>query len=130
LARVLPYLKNEIVKRSDQAKGFVDLPKRWLVARTFAWVNRCRRLAKDWETSLYEVTGQTLSEGKMSYEPDSKDNYRASDSLTTGVASLLDANMNEAATKLAALQVQQQLGVQALSISNSNARVILKLIEI
>jgi transposase len=83
LARVLPYLKTEIVKRSDQAKGFVVLPKRWLVARTFAWVNRCRRLAKDWETSLYEVTGQTLSEGKMSYEPDSKDNYRASDSLTT-----------------------------------------------
>jgi flagellin len=38
--------------------------------------------------------------------------------------------MNEAATKLAALQVQRQLGVQALSISNSNARVILKLIEI
>ncbi len=39
----------EIVKRSDQAKGFVVLPKRWVVERTFAWVNRCRRLAKDWE---------------------------------------------------------------------------------
>jgi len=39
----------EIVKRSDQAKGFTVLPKRWVVERTFAWLNRCRRLAKDWE---------------------------------------------------------------------------------
>jgi transposase len=39
----------EIVKRSDHAKGFVLLPKRWVVERTLAWLNRCRRLAKDWE---------------------------------------------------------------------------------
>lgn len=52
-----------------------------------------------------------------------------SDSLTTGVGSLVDADMNEAATKLAALQVQQQLGVQALSISNSNAALILRLFQ-
>ena len=39
----------EIVKRSDQAKAFTVLPKRWVVERTFAWLNRCRRLAKDWE---------------------------------------------------------------------------------
>ena len=39
----------EIVKRSDAAKGFVVLPKRWVVERTFAWLGRCRRLAKDWE---------------------------------------------------------------------------------
>jgi transposase len=42
-------LNVEIVKRTDQAKGFVVLPKRWVVERTFAWLNRCRRLAKDWE---------------------------------------------------------------------------------
>jgi transposase len=42
-------LNVEIVKRADQAKGFVVLPKRWVVERTFAWLNRCRRLAKDWE---------------------------------------------------------------------------------
>ena len=39
----------EIVKRSDAAKGFVVLPKRWIVERTFAWLGRCRRLAKDFE---------------------------------------------------------------------------------
>jgi putative transposase len=49
LAKILPYLETEIVKRSDQAKGFVQLPKRWIVERTIAWLNRCRRLAKDWE---------------------------------------------------------------------------------
>ena len=42
----------EIVKRSDQAKGFVILPRRWIVERTFDWLNRCRRLAKDWEASI------------------------------------------------------------------------------
>ncbi len=39
----------EIVKRSDVAKGFVVLPKRWIVERTFGWLGRCRRLAKDFE---------------------------------------------------------------------------------
>jgi len=46
---VLPTVDVEIVKRSDQAKGFVVLPKRWVVERTLAWLGRCRRLAKDWE---------------------------------------------------------------------------------
>ena len=32
-----------------QVKGFVVLPKRWIVERTLAWLGRCRRLAKDWE---------------------------------------------------------------------------------
>ena len=49
LAKILPHLETEIVKRSDRAKGFVQLPKRWIVERTIAWLNRCRRLAKDWE---------------------------------------------------------------------------------
>ena len=39
----------EIVKRSDTARGFEVLPKRWIVERTFGWLGRCRRLAKDFE---------------------------------------------------------------------------------
>jgi putative transposase len=49
LAAILPCLETEIIKRSDKAKGFVPLPKRWIVERTIGWLNRCRRLAKDWE---------------------------------------------------------------------------------
>jgi transposase len=39
----------EIIKRSDRVKGVVVLPKRWIVERTFGWLGRCRRLAKDFE---------------------------------------------------------------------------------
>jgi putative transposase len=47
--KIFQHLNVEIVKRSDKVKGFVVLPKRWIVERTLAWLNRCRRLAKDWE---------------------------------------------------------------------------------
>lgn len=49
LRRILARVSVEIVKRSEQAKRFLVLPKRWIVERTFAWLGRCRRLAKDWE---------------------------------------------------------------------------------
>ncbi len=39
----------ETVKRSDAAKGFVLLPRRWVVERTFGWFNWCRRQNKDYE---------------------------------------------------------------------------------
>jgi transposase len=48
-AKALPHLRTEIVKRSEVARGFEVLPRRWVVERTFAWLGRCRRLAKDWE---------------------------------------------------------------------------------
>jgi len=38
-----------IIKRSDPAKGFVLLPKRWVVERTCGWVGTYRRLSKDYE---------------------------------------------------------------------------------
>lgn len=46
----------EIVKRSDTAKGFVVLPRRWVVERTLAWLNRNRRLAKDFEQTIASAT--------------------------------------------------------------------------
>ncbi len=49
LQRVTRQVNLEIVKRSDAAKAFIVLPKRWIVERTIGWLNRCRRLAKDWE---------------------------------------------------------------------------------
>lgn len=49
LAKIRPRLTAEIVSRSDHGKGFVALPKRWIVERTLAWLTRCRRLAKDFE---------------------------------------------------------------------------------
>ena len=39
----------EIVKRSDDVKGFKVLPHRWVVERTFGWLGRYRRLSKDYE---------------------------------------------------------------------------------
>ena len=47
----IDHLAIEIVRRSD-AHRFVVLPRRWVVERTIAWLNRCRRLAKDWEASV------------------------------------------------------------------------------
>ena len=48
LQRVCRQVNLEIVKRSEAGK-FMVLPKRWIVERTIAWLNRGRRLAKDWE---------------------------------------------------------------------------------
>jgi transposase len=57
LRRVCQSLNVEIVKRSDAAKKFVVLPKRWIVERSIAWLNRFRRLAKDWECLNKQVLG-------------------------------------------------------------------------
>jgi transposase len=46
----------EIVKRSDTAKGFVVLPRRWVVERTLAWLSRNHRLAKDFEQTIASAT--------------------------------------------------------------------------
>jgi putative transposase len=46
-----PKLDVDVVKRSDTAKGFKVLPHRWVVERTFGWLMRQRRLARDYETT-------------------------------------------------------------------------------
>ena len=45
----IPVLRMEIVRRSDDVKGFQVQPRRWVVERTFSWFGRNRRLAKDYE---------------------------------------------------------------------------------
>ena len=50
----------EIIKRSDQTDGFEVLPRRWVVERTFAWLGRCRRLAKDFETTIASAAAWLL----------------------------------------------------------------------
>jgi putative transposase len=48
----------EVVLRSDTRKGFVLLPRRWVVERTFAWLNNHRRLSKDYER--FPKTSETM----------------------------------------------------------------------
>jgi transposase len=55
MAKVLPQLTVEIVKRSDNVERFTVLPRRWVIKRTFARLNRCRRLANDFENRTRNV---------------------------------------------------------------------------
>jgi putative transposase len=50
----------EIIKRSDIGKGFEILPRRWVVERTFAWLGRCRRLAKNFEAKIASAVAWVL----------------------------------------------------------------------
>lgn len=50
----------EIVQRPKGVKGFQLLPRRWVVERTFAWLGRCRRLAKDFEATIASATAWLL----------------------------------------------------------------------
>jgi hypothetical protein len=53
-------MRMEIVKRSEDMKGFVVLPRRWAVEHTFSWFGRNRRLAKDFE-NLAETLGTFIA---------------------------------------------------------------------
>ncbi len=81
--------------------------------------------------ALSSVNTASESLGAASTNIDLQSTYTSalSDSLTTGVGSLVDADLNEASTRLNALQTQQQLGVQALSVANQDSQLILKLFQ-
>jgi putative transposase len=53
----------EVVERDREAKGFEVVPKRWIVERTFGWLRRDRRLAKDYERKVH--TSEALIEVSM-----------------------------------------------------------------
>ena len=64
----------EIIQRSDAATGFVLLPRRWVIERPFAWLNRDRRLAKDFEATpesarawLFLASVKLLSDASAEY---------------------------------------------------------------
>ena len=73
------------------------------------------------------AAGATLGGAKTNVDNQSTFVSALSDAITSGVGSLVDADMNMASTRLQALQTQQQLGVQSLSIANQNSQMILKL---
>ena len=96
---------------------------------TTATAGDLANMLKDVEKAISSMTTAASELGATTTNISTQQHYisNLSDSLTTGVGSLVDADMNAAATKLAALQVQQQLGIQALSIANTNSQLILKL---
>ena len=58
VARTGPW-ELQIVRRCDRHR-FVVLPKRWIIERTFAWISRCRRLARDYERPPETLAGLHL----------------------------------------------------------------------
>ncbi|SCY85818.1 flagellin [Rhizobium sp. NFACC06-2] len=81
------------------------------------------------ENSLKAMTSAAAKLGSLSMRIGLQEDFasKLSDSVEQGIGRLVDADMNEESTRLKALQTQQQLGVQALSIANSNSESILSL---
>jgi len=81
------------------------------------------------ESALKDMTNAATNLGAAKSRIDLQKTFTQSlmDSIDRGVGQLVDADMNKESTRLQALQVQQQLGIQALSIANGNAQSILSL---
>jgi len=83
------------------------------------------------ETALGKLSTGAASLGAAKSRIDTQKSFLSnlSDSIDKGVGALVDADMNKESTRLQALQVQQQLGIQSLSIANSNSQSILSLFK-
>jgi flagellin len=83
------------------------------------------------DKALGDVTQSSADLGATKTRIDSNSNFVKSlrDAIDRGVGQLVDADMNAESTRLQALQVQQQLGIQALSIANSSSQSILSLFQ-
>ncbi len=86
-------------------------------------------LGKAIDDAITKVTAGAAQLGQYTTTVNNQLSFTSSisDAITSGVGSLVDADMNVASTRLQALQTQQQLGIQALSIANQNSQLILKL---
>jgi flagellin len=83
------------------------------------------------DTALDEVINAASGVGASQVRLDMQSSFISSlnDAVTKGIAALVDADMTQESTRLQALQVQQQLGVQALSIANQNTSMIMRLFQ-
>ncbi|GAK70238.1 flagellin [Agrobacterium rubi] len=83
------------------------------------------------ETAMSGLTDSAAAIGALQTRIDLQDNYSAklSDAMESGVSRLVDADMEEESAKLSALQTQQQLAIQSLSIANSSAQNIMTLFQ-
>jgi len=83
------------------------------------------------QAALSAVTAYASTIGSTQDRMNAASNFNSalSTDYTNGVSGLVDADMNEASTRLQALQTQQQLGIQSLSIANQNSQLILKLFQ-
>ncbi len=81
------------------------------------------------DAALAAMTSAAAELGSISMRIDLQEDFVAklADSVESGIGRLVDADMNEESTRLKALQTQQQLGIQALSIANSSSENILSL---
>jgi len=81
------------------------------------------------QAALTAVTNYSSQIGSIQDRMNAASNFNSalSTNYTNGVSGLVDADMNEASTRLQAVQTQQQLGIQSLSIANQNSQLILKL---
>ena len=81
------------------------------------------------ELMLKAVTDAAATLGSVKGRVETQSNFvkTISDTITKGISRLVDADMNEESTRLKALQTQQQLGIQALSIANGSAQNLLQL---
>lgn len=83
------------------------------------------------DTAITKMTSSAANLGAVKQRVNLQKDFVTSlmDAITRGIGALVDADMNEESTKLQALQVQQQLGVQSLSIANQNSQNILSLFK-
>ena len=90
----------EIIKRSDAAKGFVLLQRRWVVERTFARLGRNRRLAKDFEDHR-ELNRMALHGFRSAYDPKDRKSLIKPEIVMSRTLSAVSVMHLEAAPQLA-----------------------------
>ena len=103
-----------------------------IAAITMLTVGACAKKAPDTLPPAPDGSGTDAGAGTgTGVVPGSQEDFVAklADSVESGIGRLVDADMNEESTRLKALQTQQQLGIQALSIANSNSQSILQLFQ-